>query len=73
MPLNQSESDQDISGDELITMAEAAQISGLKQTSLQAYAANGRLKARKLGKFWVTTYNNLREYLDSRHQGKKAE
>ena len=66
-------SNQDANGnpDELITLSEAALISGLKQASLQVYAANGRLKARKLGSIWVTTRTNLHEYLTSRHQGKK--
>lgn len=59
--------------DELITLDQAAQISGLKQVSLQSYAAKGRLKARKLGNFWVTTYAHLYEYLESRHQGKKSD
>lgn len=58
--------------DDLITLSQAAQISGLKQVSLQSYAAKGRLKAKKLGKIWVTTYAHLYEYLESRHQGIKT-
>jgi hypothetical protein len=51
---------------ELITLAEAAEYSGLSKNSLLVYAKNGRLKARKRGWMWFTTYAAVDEYLTSR-------
>jgi hypothetical protein len=52
----------------LISMAEAAQIYGFAQPYLAELARKGRLKARKMGKFWVTTPQNVEEFIRSRQQ-----
>ena len=51
---------------ELITLAEAAEYSGLTKKSLHNYALQGRLKARKIGIYWITTRAAVDEYLTSR-------
>jgi excisionase family DNA binding protein len=51
---------------ELITLAEAAEYAGLTRGSLKDYVKRGRLKAKKLGNFWVTTRAAVDEYLASR-------
>ena len=51
---------------ELISLAEAAEYSGLSRHSLSTYIRNKRLKARKLGNLWVTTKAAVDEYLASR-------
>lgn len=52
---------------ELITLAEAAEYAGLSKGSLHEYAKRGRLKAKKIGLYWVTTYAAVDEYLASRN------
>mgnify|MGYP002783433542 CR=1 FL=1 len=52
---------------ELISLAEAAEYAGLTSNSLKDYIRRGRLKAKKIGKFWVTTRAAIDEYLVSRH------
>jgi excisionase family DNA binding protein len=51
---------------ELITLQEAAEYAGLAKSSLHEYAKKGRLKAKKLGLYWVTTRAAVDEYLASR-------
>ena len=51
---------------ELITLQEAAAYCQLQAESLQEYAKNGRLRAKKMGRFWVTTRAAVDEYLASR-------
>ena len=51
---------------ELITLAEAAEYAGLEKGTLHNYAKSGRLKAKKLGLYWVTTKAAVDEYLASR-------
>lgn len=51
---------------ELITLAEAAEYCKLQADSLQEYAKKGRLRAKKMGRFWVTTRAAVDEYLTSR-------
>ncbi|NNJ13298.1 helix-turn-helix domain-containing protein [Chloroflexales bacterium ZM16-3] len=52
---------------ELISLQQAAEYSGLAKKSLHNYALQGRLQARKIGIFWVTTRAAIDEYLDSRN------
>jgi excisionase family DNA binding protein len=52
---------------ELISLQEAAAYANLKQDSLHDYIKRGRLRAKKIGRFWVTTRAALDEYLQSRH------
>jgi hypothetical protein len=51
---------------ELISLAEAAEKSGLSQDSLKKFAQKGRLKAKKIGRNWVTTLASVEEYKNSR-------
>ncbi|RRR75227.1 MAG: DNA-binding protein [Candidatus Viridilinea halotolerans] len=52
---------------ELITLQEAAEYAGLAKDSLNDYIKRGRLKARRIGRFWVTTEAAIDEYLNSRN------
>ena len=52
--------------DEMITLQEAAEYSGLTKGSLYNYIKSGRLKARRIGWQWLTTYAAVDEYLSSR-------
>ena len=51
---------------ELISLQEAAEYAGLKKDSLHDYIKRGRLKAKRIGRFWVTTRAAVDEYLQSR-------
>ena len=51
---------------ELITLAEAAEYSGLTKGSLLVYAKSGRLKAKRRGWMWFTTQAAVDQYLASR-------
>jgi excisionase family DNA binding protein len=51
---------------ELISLQEAAEYAGLAKRSLHNYAQQGRLKAKKIGRMWVTTRAAVDEYLQSR-------
>ena len=56
------------SSTELMTLAEAARRFKLSKTYLRDIARNGRLKAQKFGRDWLTTEEDVREYLRSRQQ-----
>ncbi len=49
--------------EELISLSEAAAISGLSLKHLGLLARQGRLRARKIGRNWVTTRGAVKEYL----------
>ena len=51
---------------ELISLSQAAEISGLTPRYLQGIAKNGRLKAKRVGSQWVTTKAAVEEYLNTR-------
>ena len=59
--------------DELISLNEAANISGLSHDHLRRLAGRGDLWAMKIGRNWVTTEQAVREYmsLDRRSGPKK--
>ena len=64
---NNPESEQDLlTIGELITLKQAAEYSGLAKSSLHNYAKQGRLRAKKVGLYWVTTRAAVDEYLRSR-------
>lgn len=50
----------------LITLPEAATLYGFEHRYLGNLARNGRLKAQKLGSFWVTTPLDMEIYIRSR-------
>lgn len=52
--------------DKLISLAEASQISNLSQDHLRRLAEQGKLKAQKIGRNWVTTKEAVEEYLQNR-------
>jgi excisionase family DNA binding protein len=56
------------STDELISLLEAAKRYGLSRTYLRTIARSGRLKAKKLGRDWLTTPADLEAYIESREQ-----
>jgi excisionase family DNA binding protein len=49
--------------DELITLHEAAELSGLTQRHLRLLLSNGELWGQKLGRDWFTTKQAVNEYL----------
>jgi excisionase family DNA binding protein len=52
---------------ELISLQDAAEYAGLAKRSLHNYAQQGRLKAKKIGRMWVTTRAAVDAYLQSRN------
>jgi excisionase family DNA binding protein len=55
-----------LTDEELISLAEAAKLTGLSQDYLKQIARKGRLRARKIGRNWVTTKTAIEAYLDTR-------
>ena len=51
---------------DLIPLRKAAALIGLSAASLQKYAVQGRLQARKMGRDWFTTPDAALAYLESR-------
>jgi hypothetical protein len=49
--------------DEVITLAECAQLCGLAAHTLTLQAERGKLRARKMGHTWITTRHWLDVYL----------
>ena len=58
--------------DQLISLAEAAKRCGLSHSTLRRYAWEGKLKARKVGRDWLTTMANVEEYLASRQRKRQG-
>lgn len=54
--------------DELISLSEAAKRYGLSHVYLRDIAVSGRLKARKIGHYWVTTPADVEAYLSTREK-----
>jgi excisionase family DNA binding protein len=75
MDSNDIENDRNqLSLDELITLSEAARICGLSHDHLRRLAGRGDLKAKKIGRDWVTTERSVREYLaQNRRPGPKPQ
>ena len=49
----------------LISLTEAAALSGLSRSQLNLLAKTGKLRASKVGKTWVTTPSAVAEYLEN--------
>ena len=49
--------------DELITLSEAAQLSGLSSDHLRRLVRQGDLWGKKIGRNWVTTTAAVQEYI----------
>lgn len=52
----------------LISLPEAAELYGFNQRYLGNLVRKGRLKAYKIGKMWVTTPQDVEEYVASRQK-----
>jgi predicted DNA-binding transcriptional regulator AlpA len=52
----------------LISLPEAAELYGFSQRYLGNLARKGRLKAQKVGDVWVTTPEDVENYIASRHK-----
>lgn len=52
--------------DELISLSEASEISGLSSDHLRRLSEQGKLKAQKIGRNWVTTRKNIEDYIQER-------
>ena len=52
----------------LISLAEAAELYGFSRYYLSNLAKRGRLKAQKVGGAWVTTPNDIEDYIRSREE-----
>ena len=63
MPDQNKESGSQPSLDELISLSEAAELSGFTTRHLRYLAMNGELWAKKLGRNWFTTTQAVQEYL----------
>jgi len=60
--------------DRLISLAEAAEISGLSHSHLRLLVRQGKLQGRKIGHNWVTTEAAINQYLTTeRRPGPKSE
>lgn len=53
--------------DEVISLAEAAEIAGLSPHTLTQQAKRSRLHAKKVGHTWMTTRHWLARYLEAAH------
>ena len=49
--------------DDLISLTEAADLSGLSADHLRRLAGGGKLWAKKIGRDWVTTERAVKDYL----------
>jgi hypothetical protein len=49
--------------DELISLSQAAEISGLSPSHLRLLVSNGELWGKKLGRNWFTTQKAISDYL----------
>jgi hypothetical protein len=58
---------------ELIGLPEAAKLAGLSHIQMRKIAKNGRLKAKKVGRDWVTTAAAVELYKESRHRGQRTD
>ena len=54
--------------DQLISLPEAAEISGFNPKYLAQLAKKGRLNASKIGGIWLTTRADLESYIRSRQK-----
>ena len=50
----------------LISLAEAAKLSGLSPDYLRKIAEKGRLRAEKIGRNWITTLEAVEQYKQTR-------
>ena len=59
--------------DDLISLAEAAELSGMSQSHIRLLVRTGKISGKKIGRNWVTTEESLRIYLATdRRPGPKS-
>ena len=59
--------------DDLISLAEAAELSGMSQSHIRLLVRTGKILGKKIGRNWVTTEESLRNYLATdRRPGPKS-
>ena len=59
--------------DDLITIHEASEYSGLSDRHIRLLLARGKVRGKKLGHDWVITKNCIDEYLKQEHKrGRKS-
>lgn len=51
---------------DLISLSEAEELFGISSAHLRRLAIQGKLKARKIGRNWVTTNDAVKEYNQNR-------
>ncbi len=54
--------------DDLLTLSQAAENYGYSGDYLRRLAEKGRLKARKLGRNWLTTSDDMQTFIESRER-----
>lgn len=54
--------------DELLTLGQAAETYGYSGDYLRRLAEKGRLRARKLGRNWLTTSDDMKNFIESRER-----
>lgn len=54
--------------DELISLREAAELSGLSASHLRLLVSGGDIWGRKIGRNWVTTAQAVQEYVAQDHR-----
>ncbi|HEY8553537.1 MAG TPA: helix-turn-helix domain-containing protein [Burkholderiales bacterium] len=52
--------------DDLLTLSQAAEAYGFSADYLRRLAEKGRLRARKLGRNWLTTAQDMEAFIESR-------
>ncbi len=52
--------------DDLLTLSQAAKAYGFSGDYLRRLAEKGRLSARKLGRNWLTTSDDMKSFIESR-------
>jgi len=50
-------------GDDLLSLREAAALTGISASHLRLLARTGRIEATRVGSYWVTTEAAVRAYL----------
>lgn len=58
--------------DDLLSLGEAAALTGLSASHLRLLASRGRIKAKKVGRNWITTEAAVRAYLADRRHGARG-
>ena len=51
------------SAEKLVSLAEAADLCGLSHSHLRKLAREGKISAQQIGRYWVTTEEAVKEYL----------